>query len=142
MARKWEQAEKVNANHPIPVLAPICWNSKKIIPNPENVCRVMVDSGARELKIRNALGRSEDAAPGEEVRLHGWPETPKLSRSAIAILVILVYMVSEAPKMTNTDLLLFSFSPLSFVAFVVLPAIFGLFFSLRLPSRGTARSQH
>ena len=33
--------------------------------------------------------------------------------------------------MNNTDLLLFSLSPLSFFAFVILPAIFVFFFSLR-----------
>ena len=40
----------------------------------------------------------------------------------------MVYMYSEADNMSNIDLLLFSLSPLSFVAFVILPAIFGLIF--------------
>ena len=40
----------------------------------------------------------------------------------------MVYMYSEADSMSNIDLLLFSLSPLSFVAFVILPAIFGLIF--------------
>jgi hypothetical protein len=44
--------------------------------------------------------------------------------------------------MNNTDLLLFSLSPLSFLAFVILPAIFVLFFSLRSACRPTARSPH
>jgi hypothetical protein len=34
----------------------------------------------------------------------------------------------DAYSMSNIDLLLFSLSPLSFVAFVILPAIFGLIF--------------
>jgi hypothetical protein len=44
--------------------------------------------------------------------------------------------------MNNTELLLFSLSPLSFVALVLLRAIFGLFFSLPLPCGDSARSQH
>jgi hypothetical protein len=40
----------------------------------------------------------------------------------------IVYMFYEADGMSNIDLLLFSLSPLSFVAFVILPAIFGLIF--------------
>jgi hypothetical protein len=44
--------------------------------------------------------------------------------------------------MNNTDLLLLSLSPLSFIVFVILPAIFALFFSLRLTRSGTGRSPH
>jgi hypothetical protein len=44
--------------------------------------------------------------------------------------------------MNNTDLLLFSLSPLSFFAFVILPAIFVFFFSLRSACSPTARSPH
>lgn len=41
------------------------------------------------------------------------------------IMAFMVHTVAECDAMDNTQLLLLSLSPLSFVAFVILPAIFG-----------------